>query len=199
MPPVKKAPKVADAPAPVPAATKKEVPVPVPVAAPVPPPAPVAVPEPAPVADAAPLVGIFDLLEAKMKNLAEVVKETVAELKNVKKEYERVKKIVDKTERKRANARSNLNGFAKPVPVSDELCKFFGLPIGSELARIDITRKIVAYIREHNLNRPDNKRMIVPDVPLRKLFQLADGEEISYFSIQKHITKVVKPKAAVKA
>ena len=165
------------------AAPKKDTPAAVPAAKPV---------EPALVADVSPL----DKLETKIKGLGDLVKETLAELKVIKKEYERLKKVVEKTERKRANARSNPNGFAKPVPISDELCHFFSMPTGSELSRTDITRKINAYIREHNLNKPDNKRFIVPDAALRKLFQLAVGEEISYFSIQKHIAKVVKPKVA---
>ena len=173
------------------AAPKKDTPAAVPAAKPVEP-APVAAAESGVVADVSPL----DKLETKIKGLGDLVKETLAELKVIKKEYERLKKVVEKTERKRANARSNPNGFAKPVPISDELCHFFSMPTGSELSRTDITRKINAYIREHNLNKPDNKRFIVPDAALRKLFQLAVGEEISYFSIQKHIAKVVKPKVA---
>lgn len=133
----------------------------------------------------------LDRLEGKINGIVSLVKETVAELRVLKKEYDRLKKTVEKTERKRANARSNPNGFAKPVPITDELCTFLSLPKGSELSRTDITRQINAYIRQHNLNKPENKRFIIPDDKLRKLFHLAAGEEISYFSIQKHITKVI--------
>ena len=170
--------------------------------------APVATPVPA--APAVPTVpevaadgevtpSLLDKLESKITALVALIKETVGEFKVLKKEYERLKKSVEKTERKRANARSNPNGFAKPVPISDALCVFLALPLNSELSRTDITRKINAYIREHNLNKPENKRFIIPDDKLRKLFQLAAGEEISYFSIQKHITTVIKPKVAVAA
>lgn len=192
--------KTSPAPAAAAAATKPAAPAPAkPVAAKKEPvvaaPAPAApVVAAAPVAEAAP--SLLDKLETKVKALADLVKETVTELKAIKKEYERLKKSVDKTERKRANARSNPNGFAKPVPISDELCHFLSMPVNSELSRTDITRKINAYIKQHNLNKPENKRFILPDAALRKLFQLAAGEEISYFSIQKHITKVIKPKVA---
>jgi hypothetical protein len=149
----------------------------------------------APVVDAPPAApGLLDGLESKIAQLAALIKETVTELKTIKKDYERLKKTVEKSERKRANARSNPNGFAKPVPISDELCVFLSLPLNSELSRTDITRQINAYIKANNLNKAENKRFIIPDEKLRKLFQLAQGEEISYFSIQKHIAKVVKAK-----
>lgn len=179
------------APAPKAAAPAKTTPPPKAEPAPVKPAA-----EPAKDAPAAPAPGLLDALEGKITQLAALVKETVAELKGIKKEYERLKKAVDKSERKRANARSNPNGFAKPVPISDELCVFLSLPLNSELSRTDITRQINAYIKANKLNKEENKRFIIPDEKLRKLFQLAPGEEISYFSIQKHIAKVVKSKPA---
>lgn len=150
------------------------------------------------VADA-PQPSLLDKLEGKINSLAAIVKETMVELKGLKKEYERMKKSVEKTERKRANARTNPNGFAKPTPITDELCAFLKLPTGSVMSRTDVTRKINAYIKEHNLNKPDNKRIILPDPPLRKILGVKDGEEVSFFSLQRYLSPLFKKATPVVA
>lgn len=143
---------------------------------------------------------LLDKLESKINALASLMKETVGELKGLRKEYERMKKSVEKTERKRANARTNPNGFAKPTPITDELCAFLSLPSGSVMSRTDVTRKINAYIKEHNLNKPDNKRIILPDAPLRKILGVEEGGEVSFFSLQKYLSRLfIKTPASVPA
>jgi chromatin remodeling complex protein RSC6 len=135
---------------------------------------------------------LLDKVESKINLLSSVLKETLVELKALKKEYERMKKSVEKTERKRANARTNPNGFAKPTPITDELCVFLSLPTGSVMSRTDVTRRINAYIKEHSLNKPDNKRIILPDPSLRKILNVKDGDEISFFSLQKYLSPLFK-------
>jgi len=137
-------------------------------------------------------VSLVDKVEQKINSLSQIIKETLAELKVLKKDYEKMRKSVEKTERKRANARTNPNGFAKPTPITDELCVFLSIPTGSVMSRTDVTRKINAYIKEHNLNKPDNKRIILPDVPLRKILNVKEGEEVSFFSLQKFLSPLFK-------
>jgi len=127
----------------------------------------------------------LDDVETKLASLISVAKELQGTVKILKREYDRMKKAVEKTERKRANARTNPNGFAKPAKIVPDLCDFVGVPHGSEMSRTDVTRKITAYIREHQLNKPENKRFILPDPKLRKILNVKEGEEVSYFSLQK--------------
>ena len=136
--------------------------------------------EVAPVATSA-----LDDVETKLASLISVAKELQGTVKVLKREYDRLKKAVEKTERKRANARTNPNGFAKPAKIVPDLCDFVGVPHGSEMSRTDVTRKITAYIRDHQLNKPENKRFILPDPKLRKILNVKEGEEVSYFSLQK--------------
>jgi chromatin remodeling complex protein RSC6 len=151
-------------------------------------PAAVAVPEPVVAAEPAP-PSPLDNLETKIGAIQSLLKELVAELKAAKKENDRMKKIVERTERKRANARSNPNGFAKPSKITEELCDFLAVPKGTEMSRTDVTRKVNAYIKEHNLNKPENKRIILPDAKLRKILGVKPEEEVSYFSLQKYLSR----------
>lgn len=156
-------------------------------------PAPVAAPEPvapvAPVVDAVVASDVSPLsdLASKISALASAVKDAQNSLKVLTKEYDRMKKLVEKTERKRANARTQPSGFAKPTKISDEMCDFLGVPRGTELSRTDVTRKINAYVKEHNLNKPDNKRIILPDPKLKKILGVTGNEEVSFFVLQRYI------------
>lgn len=134
-------------------------------------------------------VSALSKLEEKLNAVSALLKEVTVELKAAKKENERMRKIVEKTESKRAKARSNPNGFAKPAKITDDLCDFLAVARGTLISRTDVTRKINAYIKEHNLNKPENKRFILPDVKLRKILGTKADEEISYFQLQKYISR----------
>lgn len=175
--PVKKA--VAPAPVASPSVAPKSAPAPK--AAPA---APV-VAAPAPVVED--VVSPFSVIEEKMAVLASVLKEVQNHLKVMKKEYERLKKTSDKVERKRANARSTPNGFAKPTKISDELCVFLGVPKGTEKSRTEVTREINKYVKTKNLSDPKNKRIIRPDATLKKLLNTTDKDEVTYFNLQKYL------------
>lgn len=149
-------------------------------------PAPVAAPAPAAEPEVAETSSLAKL-EKQFGALLTLVKEITAELKVVKKENEKMKKIVEKTERKRANARTSPSGFAKPTKISDEMCDFLGVARGTEMSRTDVTRRINAYVKQHNLNKPDNKRIILPDAKLKKILGVTGNEEVSFFVLQRFI------------
>lgn len=126
-------------------------------------------------------------LAAKIALLASAAKDAQNALKVLTKEYERMKKLVDKTERKRANARTQPSGFAKPTKISDEMCDFLGVAHGTEMSRTEVTRAINAYVKQHNLNNPGNKRIIIPDAKLKKILGVTGNEEVSFFVLQRYI------------
>jgi upstream activation factor subunit UAF30 len=55
------------------------------------------------------------------------------------------------------------------------------------LSRTDATRKIAAYIKEHNLQNPDNRREILSDATLTSLFSLTKEDKLNYFNLQRYI------------
>ena len=132
----------------------------------------------------------------KVNTLTSSFKEIQGMLKILSKEYEKQQKIIEKVQKKRQNAKNSPSGFAKPNKISDELCDFIGEPHGTEKSRTDITRYINSYIKEHNLNKPENKRFILPDDKLRKILNVNDKEEINYFILQKLISHHFPPSAS---
>lgn len=135
----------------------------------------------------APTPTSLSLLENKLASLTASLKDITMHLKIVKKDYDQLKKTSDKVERKRANARSTPNGFAKPTKISDDLCVFLGVPKGTEKSRTEVTREINKYVKAHNLANPKNKRIILPDATLKKLLNSKSSDEVTYFNLQKFL------------
>jgi hypothetical protein len=147
---------------------------------------------------------VIKVLVDKIASLAGVVKDIQSSLKPVLKEHDKLKKIVERIQKKRDNARKSPSGFAKPNKISDELCDFIGVPHGTEKSRTDITRYINAYVKEHNLNKPSNRRVIIPDDKLKKILKINNDEEVTFFVLQRLIShhfpaagsKVIAPAVA---
>lgn len=90
------------------------------------------------------------------------------------------------------NQKSKVNrkphGFARPSEVSDDLCVFMGKEKGSLVSRTEVTKSIIKYIADHKLQNPQNKRQILPDETLLKLFgPEARDTVIDYFTMQKYV------------
>ncbi|XP_073005625.1 uncharacterized protein [Typha latifolia] len=81
-------------------------------------------------------------------------------------------------------------GFTKLCSLSPELQNFVG---ESELARTEVVKKLWAYIRENNLQDPNNKRKIICDERLRSLFNV---NSIDMFQMNKALTKHIWPLAS---
>lgn len=86
------------------------------------------------------------------------------------------------------------SGFMKPVGVSEPMRAFLGLGEKELTRRLDITKTLCEYIKTHDLQNPEDRRIIVPDDTLRTLLGLGKEESLTYYSIQQklkdHIIKV---------
>lgn len=120
--------------------------------------------------------------------------------KTVKKE---MKKSAKSTKSKKVSDPNKIkapSGFAKPTKVTNELCSFLGKPEGTEVARTEVTKALVAYIKEHGLQEKnaESKTRIVPDEKLKSLLSISDSEipELTFFTIQKYMNKHFQKKAS---
>lgn len=77
-------------------------------------------------------------------------------------------------------------GIAKPVTPSPELGAIVG---AGPLPRIEIVSKMWDHIKKNNLQNPANKREILADEKLKKVF---GGDKATMFELNKHIAKHVK-------
>jgi len=106
--------------------------------------------------------------------------------KTVKKQIKGLKKEATKNKNKGNRLPS---GFAKPSKVTKELCEFMNRAEGSEIARTEVTRALVSYIKENKLENAGNSKIISPDEKLKVLLGLDDDKELTYFNIQKYMNK----------
>jgi chromatin remodeling complex protein RSC6 len=135
------------------------------------------------------LNGLLD----KVGSLGAQLKAIQSSLKLLVKEFDKQKKIIDKVQKKKEKAKKSPSGFAKPCKISDELCDFMGIAKGTEQSRTDITRHINSYVKEHNLNNPQNRREFFPDKKLKAILNVKDGEKVTYFILQRLIAHHFPP------
>jgi len=122
-----------------------------------------------------------------VKSQINILQQSLKQLeKNVKKGMKGFKKQVTKN---KVNGNRKPSGFAKPCKVTKELCDFMKKSEGTEIARTEVTKTLIEYIKENKLEHKSNSRVIVPDEKLKVLLDIEDGQEITYFSIQKYMTK----------
>jgi chromatin remodeling complex protein RSC6 len=129
------------------------------------------------------LVNQLGLMKIQMTNMQQSIK---CLEKSVKKQMKGLKKEAIKTKAKGNRAPS---GFAKPSKVTKELCEFMNKTEGTEIARTEVTRALVAYIKENKLENTTNSKIIAPDEKLKVLLGIEDGQELNYFNIQKYMNK----------
>lgn len=203
MPPVKKSTPAVSVPATkevaksAPKAAKQKVVAP-PVAAPAVVPVALPVIDDSSIEDRSGKVVIGDVME-KVAQLSTHLKSIQGALKLLVKEFDKQKKIVDKVQKKKDKAKKSPSGFAKPCKISDELCDFIGVAKGTELSRTDITRHINSYVKEHNLNNPENRREFFPDKKLKAILNVKDGEKVTYFVLQRLIAHHFPPSMSKQA
>ena len=79
------------------------------------------------------------------------------------------------------------NALQQPLTPSPELAAVVG---SGQVTRGDVVSKMWAYIKQHNLQNPANKREILADAKLKPVF---DGKDkVSMFEMNKHLAKHLK-------
>lgn len=166
------------------------------------PPVKVAVPAvTAPKPDVPTLNEAFAKLLAELSALRSQLTSVTGQVRALQKRSDRELKNALKANRKRQRKAGNRapSGFVKPTKISKELASFLGKPLGTEMARTEVTREINTYIRAHKLQDPTNGRRILADTKLRKLLKLKKDDELTYFNLQRymspHFAKNVKKTA----
>ena len=132
----------------------------------------------------------FTEFMAKLQTIATQINSLKSEFRNLEKKAVREIKTAQKAQAKRKRKSSNRSpsGFVKPTKISNELATFLNKPIGTEMARTEVTREINGYIRTNNLQDKTNGRKINPDKSLAALLKIGSGEELTYFNLQRYMS-----------
>jgi upstream activation factor subunit UAF30 len=96
----------------------------------------------------------------------------------------RRKSMPTKTPAKKASPKDGkASGLQKPLQPSQELAAV----IGSEhRSRGEVVSKVWDYIKTHNLQNPENRREILADDKLRKVF---GKDKVTMFEMNKHLAQ----------
>ena len=81
-------------------------------------------------------------------------------------------------------------GFTQPVKISETLAKFMQVPTDTLISRTEVTKYLMQYIKDRQLENPDNRRQIWPNDALWELLgETARGELcITHFNLQKYMS-----------
>lgn len=135
-------------------------------------------------------VDTFGEFMAKLQTLTTQMNALKTEFRTLEKKAVREIKLAQKVQakRKRKSTNRSPSGFVKPTLISNELATFLNKPVGTEMARTEVTREINGYIRAHNLQDKQNGRKINPDTQLATLLKIGSGEELTYFNLQRYMS-----------
>jgi upstream activation factor subunit UAF30 len=132
----------------------------------------------------------FDLIVNSLTNFKSQINTVQQQIrlleKDVKKQMKNYKKVLIKSKNKGSRKPS---GFANPTKVTKQLCEFMNKKEGSEIARTEVTRALISYIKSNNLQDKNNKKVIAPDNKLKNLLDIDENEELTYFNLQKYMNK----------
>ena len=136
----------------------------------------------------------FDEILNTLSQFRKNVSQLQSQIKSVEKTVQKQLKVLHKNvEKNRLKGNRKPSGFAKPSPVTDELCQFMGKDNGTDIARTEVTQFLIQYIKNNNLQYADNAKIIKPDKTLKSLLGVEDQQEVTYFNLQglmnKHFVK----------
>lgn len=82
-------------------------------------------------------------------------------------------------------------GFLDKVRLTDKLAVFLGLPSGTTLTRLEITKSFLTYCIKNGLKDGLNDgTRINPDAALTELFNLQPGDFVSILNLQRYINSL---------
>ena len=132
------------------------------------------------------------VLVGQLDDLTKTIKAIQGEMKKLQKDVGKMSKGGKGKRQPKLDANGEKivqkTGFALPVPLSDQLCEFLSVPKGTQLSRTDVTRSLNQIIKSEKMQDPTNGRNIIPNPKLRSLLNPGEGEQISYFNLQRYLS-----------
>ena len=125
---------------------------------------------------------------AKLTDISRIIKELVLESKALEREFNVTIKKFKRSSKQKRRVRA-LSGFAVPIKLSDELYSFLNIEPATTITRKDITKMMNDYIVKNNCRDETDRRKIIPNEALIKLFKCDENENITYFDLQSHMKK----------
>lgn len=132
---------------------------------------------------------IQENLQREYQNLISLIEGKVS-VSVLKKVQSKIKKIQGITLRnlKKPRKTNPHTGFNKPCEITKELSQFLGFKTNELVSRTHVTKQLTKYIKENNLENPDNRMHINPDETLKKLLKYDETKKpLTYCTLQIYI------------
>lgn len=124
----------------------------------------------------------------RITSMNKELKELVNVGKSLEKDFGNIVKIMTKKNKNKSSGeRRHPSGFAVASVLSDEMYTFLNIRQGEKVPRKDVTRLMNDYITKNELRNPDDKRIILPNDALKKIFNSNDNDTVTYFNLQSYI------------
>jgi chromatin remodeling complex protein RSC6 len=129
-------------------------------------------------------------IEEEFQNLESLIKDNEqipAKLRtSLLKQLEIVRKCSKPRKSNKSQGHNQNSGLLKPVAISEEMAAFAKWDPSELHSRVEVTKCICVYVKENNLQKPENRRIILLNQDLKKLLRHED-DEITYPHIQRYI------------
>ena len=129
----------------------------------------------------------FDNLLENLKIQMKTSKSIIQDIKSIQGKVHKTNKCLRKEKRNKRDQKSKPSGFNKPIKVSTELCDFLNINEEELIARTTVTKLVHQYIKGQNLKNEEDGRIITPDEKLGALLKLQEGDELTFFNLQKYL------------
>ena len=140
----------------------------------------------------------FQNVVSNLKNLKMNITVLQNQMRTLDKNISRKLRYFNKKMKKmRRKGNRKPSGFAVPTKITEELSTFMGKDKDELVARTEVTKSIIKYIKDNQLEWEENKKFIDPDKTLKKLLRINENSErLTYFNLQRfvNIHFIKKPK-----
>tara|TARA_E500000178_G_C17002247_1_gene746291 strand:- start:1306 stop:1959 length:654 start_codon:yes stop_codon:yes gene_type:complete len=147
-----------------------------------------------------PMVKQLTLMAELLDTLSKTSKSLTSEMKSLTKDVNKMRITAGRKKVKRVvdpDVPKKLGALEKPVEITEELCNFLELENNKLYSRQSITQAINKYVKDNDLQNPDNRRFILLEsdagLKLKKLLRDPD-QPLTFFNIQRYL-KVHYPKS----
>ena len=98
-----------------------------------------------------------------------------------------IKLSVSNSKEKKNTLGKNTSAFMKECKISYKLSRFLNIDETQLISRVAVTKIIHSYVKAHNLQNPDDGRIILYDDRLQELLNVPEGVTLSYFNLQRYL------------
>lgn len=138
-------------------------------------------------------------MEQRLEKVEKENDQQKKKIKKLEKQMKQLMKLMHLDEVDEAKPKKE-SGFAKPQNISVEMCKFLDVEEGTMLSRNEVSKRIIKYIKDNELQKPENRRLIIVDKKLETILKVPDDIQLSFFNLQRylspHYPKNERPKTA---